>query len=43
MLTAGFSAIEMTLGAFHFGGRVMIIETKAALNLINRHFKNQTT
>jgi hypothetical protein len=24
-----------TLGAFHFGGRVMIIETRAALKLIN--------
>ena len=31
---------EKTLGAFHFGGRVMIIETKAALNLINKYFKN---
>ncbi len=30
-----------TLGAFHFGGRVMIIETKAALKLINKYFKNQ--
>ena len=31
---------EKTLGAFHFGGRIMIIETKAALNLIDRYFKN---
>jgi hypothetical protein len=30
-----------TLGAFHFGGRVMIIETMAALKLINKYFKNQ--
>ena len=28
-----------TLGAFHFGGRVMIIETDAALKLIDRYFK----
>lgn len=27
-----------TLGAFHFGGRLMIIETKAALKLINKYF-----
>jgi hypothetical protein len=31
---------EKTLGAIHFGGRVMIIETKAALKLIARYFKN---
>ena len=31
---------EKTLGAFHFGGRIMIIETKAALKLINKYFKN---
>ena len=30
-----------TLGAFHFGGRVMIIETKAALRLINKYFKDE--
>lgn len=30
-----------TLGAFHFGGRVMIIETKAAIKLIDKYFKNQ--
>lgn len=30
-----------TLGAFHFGGRVMIIETQAALKLINRYFQNK--
>lgn len=32
---------EKTLGAFHFGGRVMIIETNAALRLINKYFQNQ--
>jgi hypothetical protein len=32
---------EETLGAVHFGGRLMIIETKAALKLINKYFKNQ--
>ncbi len=31
---------EKTLGATHFGGRVMIIDTQAALNLIDRYFKN---
>jgi hypothetical protein len=30
---------EKTLGAFHFGGRVMIIETQAALRLINKYFQ----
>ncbi len=30
-----------TLGAFHFGGRLMIIETQAALKLIDKYFKNQ--
>lgn len=30
---------EKTLGAFHFGGRIMIIETRAALKLINKYFK----
>lgn len=29
---------EKTLGATHFGGRVMIIETTAALKLINTYF-----
>ena len=29
-----------SLGAIHFGGRVMIIETPAALRLINKYFKN---
>ncbi len=29
---------EKTLGAFHFGGRLMIIETNAALKLINKYF-----
>jgi len=32
---------EEMLGAFHFGGRVMIIETKAAIKLIDRYFKNK--
>ncbi len=32
---------EKTLGAFHFGGRVMIIETVAALKLIDKYFKKQ--
>jgi len=32
---------EKTLGAFHFGGRVMIIETNAALKIINKYFQNQ--
>ena len=32
---------EKTLGAFHFGGRVMIIETQSALKLINKYFQNQ--
>lgn len=32
---------EKSLGAFHFGGRIMIIETSAALNLIDKYFKNQ--
>jgi hypothetical protein len=31
---------EKTLGAFHFGGRVMIIETQSALRLINKYFKD---
>lgn len=30
---------EKTLGAFHFGGRVMVIETQAALKLLNKYFK----
>ena len=29
-----------TLGAIHFGGHVMIIDTKAALSLVNKYFKN---
>ena len=28
------------LGAVHFGGRLMIIETRAAVKLINRYFHN---
>ena len=31
---------QKTLGASHFGGRLMIIETKAALHLINKYFQN---
>jgi hypothetical protein len=30
-----------TLGAMHFGGRVMIIDTNAALKLINKYFYNE--
>ena len=30
-----------TLGAIHFGGRIMIIETKAAIKLINKYFHNE--
>ncbi|MGN6163760.1 MAG: hypothetical protein ACTHOF_04395 [Flavisolibacter sp.] len=30
-----------TLGAVHVGGRIMIIETQAALRLIDKYFKNQ--
>ena len=29
-----------TLGATHVGGRIMIIESRAALKLINKYFKN---
>ena len=29
---------EKTLGAFHFGGRIMIIEPQSALKLINKYF-----
>lgn len=32
-----------TLGAVHFGGRIMIIETKAALKLIDKYFKNSSS
>ena len=28
-----------TLGAFHFGGRVMIIDSRAALKLIAKYFE----
>ncbi len=31
---------EKSLGAYHFGGRLMIIETKAALKLIDKYFQN---
>ena len=30
-----------SLGAKHFGGRLMVLETKAALQLINKYFPNQ--
>lgn len=33
--------MKKTLGAFHFGGRIMIIETKSALKLINKYFQNK--
>ena len=29
---------EKTIGAIHFSGRIMIIETKAALRLIDKYF-----
>ena len=32
---------EKTLGAIHFGGRLMIIETQTALKLINKYFQNE--
>lgn len=31
---------EKSLGAIHFGGRLMIIETQPALKLINKYFKD---
>jgi hypothetical protein len=31
---------EKSLGAIHFGGRLMIIETNSALKLIGKYFKN---
>ncbi|MEJ7684025.1 MAG: hypothetical protein WKG06_40460 [Segetibacter sp.] len=31
------------LGAIHFGGGLMIIETRAALRLIDKYFKNIAT
>jgi hypothetical protein len=31
---------EKTLGAYHFEGRIMIIETQSALKLIDRYFQN---
>ena len=34
------SHYQETLGAIHFGGRLMIIETPAALRLIDRYFQN---
>lgn len=30
---------EKSLGAFHFGGQIMIIETQSALKLIGKYFK----
>jgi hypothetical protein len=32
---------EKTLGAIHIGGRVMILETKTALILMDKYFQNQ--
>ncbi|MCA6437970.1 MAG: hypothetical protein IM600_07340 [Bacteroidetes bacterium] len=32
---------EKSIGAVHFGGRVMILETNAALRLIDKYFKNK--
>jgi hypothetical protein len=29
-----------TLGAIHFGRHIMIIDTKAAIHLVNKYFKN---
>ncbi len=31
---------KKTLGAFHVGGRIMILETKSAQSLIDKYFKN---
>jgi hypothetical protein len=31
----------LTLGALHFGGGIMIIESSAAFKLVNRYFENQ--
>ncbi len=31
---------EKKLGVVHFGGRVMIIDSRAALKLIGKYFKN---
>ncbi len=33
---------EESLGAIHIGGRRMIINTEAAMNLINKYFQNKT-
>lgn len=38
--TALIQHYEKTLGAYHFGGRIMIIETQAALKLIGKYFPN---
>ena len=32
-----------SLGAIHFGGRLMIIDTNAALRLLNKYFPNGST
>ena len=32
---------EESLGAIHFGGRIMIIDTNAALKLINKYYPNE--
>jgi hypothetical protein len=34
--------LRKNIGAIHFGGRIMIIGTKAALKLIDRYFKNSS-
>ena len=31
---------EKTLGAYHFGNHLMILETKASIILLNKYFKN---
>jgi hypothetical protein len=38
--TVLISHYEETLGAKHFGGRLMIIETISALKLMNKYFRN---
>lgn len=38
--TALIEHYEQSLGAFHFGGRIMVIETIAALKLIDKYFPN---
>ena len=31
---------EKTLGAYHFGNHLMILETKASIILVDKYFKN---